>query len=284
VRLARRDGSPRPSARALFAELAPLLRAARREGRLRQFWFLHKAPDLRLRFFTRAPAALARRLEATLRRCQARRVVRSWSSSVYEPETFQFGGPEAMALVHAHFDRDAHLALAWDARARLSRTSVTTTLLSTALLNDLFLRAVAGAEEEAWDVWCNLAALHGPPGLPPAAPAVPSLTIASLLPLVSAGEGRLLRGYAHANRRLAAGLRRLWLGGHLRCGLRALLPFVALFHWNRFALDHADTVRICAAMCAALDPKRGLRGASPEIATTSATTSSTTSAPGAHHP
>ena len=252
VRLTRREGSALPSARRLFATLAPAL------GRSR-FWFVRKAPDLRLRLPAHSPRE-GRRLAAALAACRRERVVARWFFSTYEPEVFQFGGPRALPLVHRYFAADSLAWLAWDRLTEAGATSLTPSLLSAGVLNDLFVSTVDGPEE-VWDVWCNLARMHEPETL--VGPAgVGAITLAELAPLVSPAERRLLARQARANRALATGLGRLWGQGLLGCGLRAILPFVALFHWNRFGLGRPASGRICAAMMAATSPKRGLRGAS----------------------
>ncbi|WP_407520162.1 thiopeptide-type bacteriocin biosynthesis protein [Methylobacterium oryzisoli] len=259
VGLARSDGSALPAARALLRGLADDLPALRRDRLVTRFVFQRKPPDLRLRF--RAPrAALIPRLRPFLAQLAAEGHVTARFWSVYEPEIRQFGGREAMACVHAHWEADG---LAWIARDRLAEAGaarIATPLLLTALLNDLFWRTL-GDGPEVWDTWCNLAAILGdeaeeadpgaPPGLDTLAPA-------------GAAEAALLDGYARANAALAQGLLRTWSRGRLTGGLRTILPFVALFTLNRHGLGQPEAAALTRTMRAAWDPRQALRGAAPD--------------------
>ena len=260
VALARHEGQALPSARALFGHLAPLVARYRRQRRLRWFLFIRKPPDVRLRF--RGPdleADLAPELRRVLAGLRRRGHLTRFFSSVYEPEARQFGGPEAMTHVHAYFDADTAAWIALDRLAERGARAISTETLNVAVLNDLFWRTL-GDSSEVWDVWGNLFQLLGAPAGPPGATVADLVAPGGLLVMASRGEIGVIRRYERANRALAAGLLRVWNRGRLGHGLRAILPFVALFHFNRHGVDGGRQAPLVRSMMAAWSPKQRLVG------------------------
>jgi thiopeptide-type bacteriocin biosynthesis protein len=237
VGLVRREGDAHRSAGALFAALGGVLPSLRRQHALKGFFFMRKPPDVRLRFELTAAAGLSA-IGDVLDHLKARRVIRGWVPTHYEPEAGLFGGPEAMAAVHRHFTVDSLLWM----RNQQARAPLPAVLLSWLVLEDLFRRATDD-RAEAWDVWRKLALLHDRAAL--AAPqSLPS----------AATDPQLLQQYQRANGVLAGRLRRLVQLGRLGEGLRSVLAFVALFHWNRHGLDAATRSRLYRHMLHTLRP------------------------------
>lgn len=235
--LARRDEGAAPSAQALFARLDAELE----DPRLGRFFFARKPPDLRLRF---AGVEAEPAVRALLDGAQADGLVARWTFGCYEPETTLYGGPDALGAVHGHFVADSAAFVTW------LRTPTPVEPLSAAALADLFEKTVDGPEE-VFDAAANLALLHGLDpavcaGAPPSDPAAPS--------------AELVGRYADAAARLGERLRALAASGRLRCGRRALLPFVAAAHWNRYGLHMDARIRILSRLLRAYDPRRGMRG------------------------
>jgi thiopeptide-type bacteriocin biosynthesis protein len=231
-------------------------------------FIMRKPPGIRLRVLGATPAlSLGAELDDLVRR----RVVSRWSTSVYEPESRLFGGEHCTALVHDHFDADSIAALEWELLAATGATSISRDVLAMAVVNDLFTAAIAD-RSEIWDAWCNLAETHRMLRDVGGAEPLPAITLSSLLPLVGPREAAIVRRYGRANDRLAKGVRALWSKGRLGRGVRAILPFVALFHWNRHGLTPASRRRILHGMVAAHDPAREMRGrdAAPPAAVASA--------------
>lgn len=219
-------------------------------------WFVRKDPGLRVRVGgPLSPAELLAAATGAFDGLQARGVVAAWFPSAYEPETHQFGGPAATEAVHAYFDADTRALLRWSA---LPRRRVSDAVLSLAVLNDMFLKAV-GAPEEVWDVWCNLAGMYR--GLAQAVPEIPAIGLPGLRRLVGPEGAEVAAIYDAAHAALAGALAELWRGGALLWGRRAILPFVAAFHWNRYAFPAARMAELAEAMRAAWSPKRGMIGA-----------------------
>jgi len=258
VALERRSRAPLDSARDVFRELQPLLRRWRRRRSLRRFFFMRKPPGIRLRFLGPDPRRrILPDLQEVLTRLRRRRRIRRFFCSVYEPEIRSFGGASAMDLVHAYFEVDSAAWIELDQLSAAGRGTLAADVVSLAAVNDLFLRALEDAGE-VWDAWCNLAELRPAPKGDLPRLRVPFL--AGLLPMATATERRVLRRYARANQVLARGLSRLWSRGALSTGLRAILPFVAAFHFNRHGVGGPAQSRLVGAMAEAWRPQRGMRG------------------------
>lgn len=252
VQLRAHRGSDERRLHELFHGLVPLVRRLGREKRVRGFFFMRKPPGLRLRFALGEGAAAAE--GAIVDYLNGVAGVR-WFPSCYEPEGFQFGGPEAMEVVHRHASADALAWWDWERRSPETRR-LGSTVLSLCVLNDLFARAVGEDPDEVWDVWCHVAALHGRP--PSSDGAIPRIRIEHLSERASGPERRVLRSYASANRSFARAFERLHAAGKLLHARRLVLPYVALFHWNRYGFSLEDRQRMYAAMTAAWSPKRAL--------------------------
>lgn len=94
----------------LYAQLARIAREMLDHGTARNFFFMHKAPGLRVRFQAPGPCPQALH-RALLRRFRGTPGLRGEPvRAVYEPEHYLFGGPGSMRYVHALFTLDA---LAW---------------------------------------------------------------------------------------------------------------------------------------------------------------------------
>jgi thiopeptide-type bacteriocin biosynthesis protein len=228
------------------------VRRLQREELLRGFFFMRKPPGLRLRFdlgdgATAAEGAIVDYLNGV-------DGVR-WFPSCYEPETFQFGGPQAMEVVHRHAYADALAWWDWEQRPPETKP-LGSTVLSLCVLNDLFARVVEGDPDEVWDVWCHVASLHG--SSPSNDGAIPRIRIEHLSERASEPERRVLRSYARANRSFARAFERLHAGGKLLHARRLVLPYVALFHWNRYGFALDERQRMYGAMTAAWSPKHAL--------------------------
>ncbi|MFO0552966.1 MAG: thiopeptide-type bacteriocin biosynthesis protein [Polyangiaceae bacterium] len=221
------------------------------------FWFLHKPPGLRLRFELSEVGSAREALDTAHDELVAEGLVESWFPSVYEPEVHQFGGPDAMELVHRHFVADSRACLAWQSVRASGRSKVTSQVVSLAAMVDLFERCI-GAPEEVWDVWMNVAGIYET-SIEDALDA-PAIDLSRLERFAGAAVSPIVAEYRRANEALATGLAELVRCGKLRAGRRSVLPFVAIFHFNRYGLD-VDTIRrISGAMCRTYDPKVGMRG------------------------
>ncbi|MFI2205407.1 thiopeptide-type bacteriocin biosynthesis protein [Streptomyces sp. NPDC020192] len=145
--------APRPSAwHRTYRFLADTARDLIASGTVDSFFFMHKPPGLRVRFEARKPehsllrAVLARRLREL--DGQAAPPV----FGVYEPETYLFGGPRSMRLVHELFTVDS---LAWlDHHTDDGQAALADWRLSLVLLGELLggLGVVGWEHRGVWEV------------------------------------------------------------------------------------------------------------------------------------
>jgi hypothetical protein len=240
IALSRDRGNPQAAARILFGALIASLPKLKRVGHLASLHFVRKHPDIRLRLLaTGASDDLATVLEALLTPLVGRKKsIESAQTSVYEPESRLFGGPQAMAAVHDYFHADT---------------------INWILLNDLFFQ-VLGCPSEVWDTWRNLYQLTQRSRGAALDFAAEALEIKRLKQQASADERAVLSRYQKANKQLAAALQALWDTGELSTGLRAILPSVAMFHCNRFGIEGRGQALLAKAMAAAWNPKNRLAG------------------------
>lgn len=260
VALERKTGDALPSARALFSRLSPTIARWRKENTLEHFFFIRKPPDVRLRFLVYNPQInLIPDLEKMLAELKQEGLIKYYFPSIYEPEIFQFGGEEAIDLIHAYFDIDSEAWIKLDQLASSKSRTLTSDKLVMAVMNDLFIRTLQ-CPSEVWDVWCNLERIISSEEEIVFSATEPYL-LDSLLSHVSAEEKKILEEYLHANQELSAGLLRVWSSGKLLYGLRSILPFIAMFHFNRHGLDGEKQAVIASSMKEAWNPKRNLRGA-----------------------
>lgn len=253
VTLPRHDGAQLRAIKGVFADIFPLVEKLKKRKLLRCFFFVRKPPGLKLRFALRDPrGAATREIESCMKRLARVKVAGKWFPSVYEPETFKFGGPEAMEAVHAHFFADSTAWWRWEELRRGSNTSIASRLLSMSVLNDLFSQFLGGPEE-VWDVWCRVAALHGS-SIGSDGPAMPAILIEHLIDRVTPEEQAILRNYSLYNSRMARRFRSLLAAGKLLYRNRLVLPHVALYHWNRYGFTPDDRAAMFTAMVRAWSP------------------------------
>jgi thiopeptide-type bacteriocin biosynthesis protein len=245
-----------------YRRLAVLARTMVTAGPAADFFYMHKAPGLRLRF--RVPE---RRTTAdttvrdALREWAAAGAVSRWSPAVYEPETLLFGGPASMAVVHRLFTADS---LAW--LAYLAGGGEDTAALGSAwafsflLLRPLF-QAAGVTDIEDLDVWDRLRWQTGR-RFPVGGPTVPDglrelaadLRFAWTHPADSpAATSTLLRPVLDEYGETVRTAGRDWLAGYFHTdaaliGPRAALAYVVIFHWNRGALPFRRQQQITEAM------------------------------------
>jgi thiopeptide-type bacteriocin biosynthesis protein len=249
VALDRSKRSAHASARLVFAALEPFVASARAEGRLQGFFFMRKPPDLRLRFL--GDRALREEALAVLSGLGESAIDRMFTS-VYEPETERFGGKEAMEAVHAWFDVDTSLWLAADRLTESSAAQVPQHSWCAAIAGDLVLRTL-NDRLEAWAVWKAHAEVLAPRVEAASAPSdMQRISLATIGPLATAEERRLLERYAAVNADLAAALIGARSEGKLLRGLREVIGAVVIFHFHRYGLSADAQVSIATTMAAAL--------------------------------
>lgn len=213
-----------------------------------RWWFIRKHPHWRLRHQPHDPDPLPQRLDALT----TAGVLRGWHPSTYEPETHAFGGPAAMNLAHALFCRDSPIALALALTQPIRPLVAGRRAEVSVLAITRMLRAAALEPYEQGDVWALVADLRDGATANPAAPQPPdafglaaavrrlvTLDTSPSSPLIVNGRLTPLRGWLDAFTTTGHHLADLARAGHLHRGLRAVLAYHVIFHWNRLALPTA---------------------------------------------
>jgi thiopeptide-type bacteriocin biosynthesis protein len=242
--------------------LAPLLHQAEAEGVISTWWFMRKHPCWRLRL-TPGPAADPRQdpIGTALDHLAEDKAIHGWWPGVYEAEAAAFGGEDGMAAAHQLFHDDSRAILRLLARDNtgLGRRELSLLLCST-LMNS------AGLEwYEQGDVWHRVA--HERP-LPPDVPTRKLDSMADSLRTLMLADTTAAGALFNTNGPLAhaadwAGSFRLagqTLGararsGSLQRGLRDVLSYHIIFHWNRLGLPaRQQSILAWAARAAILGP------------------------------
>ncbi|MET9439397.1 thiopeptide-type bacteriocin biosynthesis protein [Streptomyces sp. NPDC006610] len=240
------------------SHLAPVLDLAVADGRLTGWWFIRKYPCWRVRVLPSAPAErIPSAVTDVLDELTAAGLL-TWWTGTYEPETAAFGGTTSMAIAHDLFCADSRAVLTAPQGA-LGRRELSV-LLCTALMR------AAGLEwYEQGDVWHRVA-LDRPLPVGTASGKVTAL-VDRLMPLLLANTsptGPLLRSdralqpvaaWVAAFRDAGAALGTASRDGALERGLRHVIAYHVIFHWNRLGLGaHTQSVLAHAARAAVLHP------------------------------
>ena len=250
--------------RTATVHLGPPLDRLHEAGALRAWWFVRKAPcwRLRLRSATNVPADLTAAVSTILDELVAAGHVERWWESIYEPEEAAFGGPPGIVAAHDLFSADSHAILDYLSRftsegcpTPIGRRELTMLLCST------LMRAAGQEWHEQGDIWLRVVRMRpstsSPPGYSrPAAEKLARLMTVSTRPSSEPfGEsGRLsftvpwFAAFAEAGRRLGAAAS----NGTLGRGIRDVLAYHVIFHWNRLGLSNADQDVLASAAAEAI--------------------------------
>lgn len=225
--------------------LAPLLDEIGASGLITGWWFIRKNPcwRLRLRPGPDAPVMQAA-IRAALDGLTASGALRRWRPGVYEAEEAAFGGPEGMAAAHDLFMADSgavmHLLRGGQGGSGVGRRELSV-LLCTALLRGARLEWY-----EQGDAWHRVT-LERPLPADVTAGQVSALaeSIKVLLTADTSPDSGLFRpgaplataaDWAAAFRQVGRELGTLARSGVLQRGLREVLSYHVIFHWNRLGL------------------------------------------------
>ncbi|MFI0722066.1 thiopeptide-type bacteriocin biosynthesis protein [Streptomyces sp. NPDC021224] len=238
----------------------PLLRAAEAEDAIGGWWYTRKHPCWRLRFRERRQFASQLYVRAGLDRLVDEGHLHRWWPGIYEPETTAFGGSTGMAAAHTLFVADSReiqrpprggtLALG---RRELS-----------VLLCTILMRSAGLEWYEQGDVWHRVITVDHRSSLADVpqevldarASEIRSLLLADTAALFARG-GPLhsTAGWAAAFRDTGRVLAESVQRGTLERGLREVLSYHVLFHWNRLGLSlRAQSALAWSARAAILGP------------------------------
>ncbi len=232
-----------------LTQLRPLLTDAEEAGIITAWWFVRKGDTWRVRLRPATPAFLDQITTALLEQG----TVRTWSKTIYKPETHAFGGPASMDLAHDLFHADSRHLLDHLAHADRDHRRELAVILATRLL-----RAAGLDRSEQGDCWTQLST-HRTPGVGAVEP--PPATAAAVHRLITATADTAcsplhtapawVDAFEHAGRRLAV----LAAHGVLTRGLRGVLTQHLLFLFNRHGISaHDQYVLAAAASRTVFDP------------------------------
>ncbi|MFI5682307.1 thiopeptide-type bacteriocin biosynthesis protein [Streptomyces sp. NPDC051636] len=221
--------------------LAPALHEAESNGAA--WWFIRKYPCWRLRIHHDprrgdSPAMVIAALDALTSSGEIKR----WWRGLYEPEVPAFGGHGAMAAAHALFHADSRAILdhATDQPWPLGRRELSVLLCTT-------MFHAAGLEwYEMGDVWEQVSQERALPNdlpedwLPRMGNNIRQLLLADTEPAGAlfrdGGPGAFAARWGEAFRQAGADLGAGARAGELERGIRRVLAYHVIFHWNRLGL------------------------------------------------
>jgi thiopeptide-type bacteriocin biosynthesis protein len=241
--------------------LAPLLDEAEQEQAITSWWFIRKHPCWRLRIQP-APGHgdATTGLHAVFDSLLAAGELDGWWPGIYEPETAAFGGTSGMAAAHDLFHADSRHILHY---AALAEPPVGRRELSILLCGSL-LRGAGLEWYEQGDVWDRICQDRPePPAVGRELVAAASRDLRHLLvadtspigPFLRLGESANFANWAdafHANGQTLGVAAR---AGTLQRGLREILSYHVIFHWNRLGLTaRTQSILATAARTTILGP------------------------------
>jgi thiopeptide-type bacteriocin biosynthesis protein len=248
----------------------PLLKAAEIDGSLDGWWYTRKHPCWRLRLHRNPRHETTTPIGDGLSRLVTNGHLTRWWPGIYEPETAAFGGPASMDAAHRLFVTDSR-----EIQQLPSREDLTLGPREVSVLLCTILMRSAGLEwYEQGDVWHRVitaehrsavanvpaATLHG------LAADIRTLLVADVSALLnSSGPLAPITEWATAFSQTGRALAEAGPAGTLDRGLRQVLSYHVIFHWNRLGLSIGSQSALAwAARAAILDlPEERSDGSSP---------------------
>lgn len=240
--------------------VAPLLYRAEADGVATQWWFIRKHPCWRLRLRPHGHTS-EDQIRAAFDGLAATGRLQRWWTGVYEPETAAFGDAEGMQIAHELFHEDSRavLNLHQHEKIPLGRRELSVLLCGT------LMRAAAVEWYEQGDVWHRVARMRPLPDDVPVDRLVElSDGLRELIRADTAPDGSLLgkggplafaADWVGAFREAGAVLGKAARAGALDRGLRHVLAYHVIFHWNRLGLSaRQQSILAWAARSAILGP------------------------------
>ncbi|MFI0941913.1 thiopeptide-type bacteriocin biosynthesis protein [Streptomyces sp. NPDC021020] len=238
----------------------PLLLAAEAGDAIDGWWYTRKYPCWRLRLREQHRFAALPYVRAGLDRLVDEGHLHRWWPGIYEPETPAFGGAAGMSAAHGLFVADSReiQRLSQHGTLALGRRELSV------LLCTILMRAAGLEWYEQGDVWHRVITADHRSSLTDVPPEVldartaeiRSLLLADTAALLThAGPLRPVTAWAAAFRDTGLSLAQSVQQGTLERGLREVLSYHVLFHWNRLGLSlRAQSALAWSARAAILGP------------------------------
>lgn len=249
IGLVRQNGSALPSARAVFAEIQPLIDRWRAAACLDCCFFMRKPPDIRLRFLMidNLESAISE-LSSHLHRLQNQNAIEQFFFSDYDLEVERFGGLAAINVIHQYFDLDMTNWLILDQLSQQNLRGIPPEILLPTVFHDLFC-CVFDDEVSVFKVWQRLEEFTW----------VKTSSITSTVTLltikelrgsfpVTEVEANILDAYSQAHCQFAEAFIQLLLLDLIDGDLHDILATTALFNFNRHGFPGERSSVIVAAM------------------------------------
>jgi thiopeptide-type bacteriocin biosynthesis protein len=241
----------------------PVLRQAETSGTIDGWWYTRKHPCWRLRL-RRCPEFRAKlSVSNSLDHLVADGHLLRWWPGLYEPETAAFGGAAGMTVAHALFITDSREAQQLGQRSDLA---VGPRELSV-LLCTIMMRAAGLEWYEQGDVWHRVITDEHRSAVSDVPSDLLNARAKEIRPLLMAESDVLLRSggplepiaeWAAAFRTAGQELGHAVQAGTLDRGLRQVLSYHVIFHWNRLGLSlRGQSILAWAARAAILCEGRG---------------------------
>lgn len=252
--------------------VAPLLQQAHDDGVIAGWWFIRKHPCWRVRVQASLSGnATDAFLRSALDALSVGGLLTRWRPGIYEAEEAAFGGPEGMAVAHELFTADSRAVtdlITGTGTSALGRRELSV------LLCGILLRAAGLEWYEQGDTWHRVTRERplpsdGPAGrLAGTADNLRTLLLAGAAPdsgpFGLGGPAAAAAGWADAFRQAGAALGALARAGTLQRGLRDVLAYHVIFHWNRLGLTAGQQAVLArAARDAILGPVPSPRSPRP---------------------
>ncbi|MFF3257795.1 thiopeptide-type bacteriocin biosynthesis protein [Streptomyces sp. NPDC002932] len=245
------------------AHVLPVLREAEAAGIIDGWWYTRKHPCWRLRLRLEPKAGTKLTLGDSFDRLVSDGHLQRWWPGIYEPETATFGGAASMTAAHALFVTDSREAPQLRQRGDLT---VGPRELSV-LLCTIMMRAAGLEWYEQGDVWHRVITEEHRSAVSDVPADRLDARAQEIRPLLFADSDVLLRPggllepvaeWAAAFRTTGQELRRAVQAGTLDRGLRQVLSYHVIFHWNRLGLSmRSQSVLAWAARAAILHKESG---------------------------
>ncbi|MCZ4603498.1 thiopeptide-type bacteriocin biosynthesis protein [Streptomyces sp. Lzd4kr] len=240
----------------------PVLREAEEAGTIDGWWYTRKHPCWRLRLHLRPTIGIKLSIGDGFDRLMAEGHLKRWWPGVYEPETAAFGGEVSMAAAHSLFVVDSREAQQLRYRGNLA---VGPRELSV-LLCTIMMRAAGLEWYEQGDVWDRLITHEHRSAVSDVPTDRLNARAQEIRPLLFADSGALLcpdgplepvAEWAAAFHSTGQELGGAVQAGTLDRGLRQVLSYHVIFHWNRLGLSmRGQSVLAWAARAAILHGER----------------------------
>ena len=251
--------------------LANLVQRLKEEQAIDNFFFMNKPPGVRLRFsgFQIEPG-LRRTVFALLEARKRQGRLHRFELGAYDGETYQFGGATGLRLFHRFSTIDCITILRLSSLARQTASQARLPCVSLLCLNHL-MRAFTSGEWELWDAWRKMELADRTLSVGAQDQVLanelfdrqrsllrtivfePSDAFAAL----TDAEQPIVRAFCEQITVWAADVHAAIRRGELLYGIRSILPFYVIFHWNRLGFDRNLQCWLTFYMQRLLDPKHG---------------------------